>query len=199
MGKGRLALCFILTLLAGGGIYLAGSREKNAEILQSAYSLEDGEIVGTLLADLTHDGKDDLVLISRDTVDEYDLHIYSVIDQKPSLIYEDSISDHHAGWRWYYIYAKEDQIYLMQYIPEIWNGFGGYRLEIFFLDTVKNRKNMLVSDAVMYDPVHKPDSGIEDELARFQRKYEDYQRDSIPLITIGYDNLTDKRYEYTIQ
>ena len=197
--KKILGLFSVLILLVGGGICFAKIREKNAEILKSVYSSEDEEIVSTLLVDLTHDRKDDLVLISKNTIDEYHLKIYSVINQKPILIYEDFITNNHAGWRWYYIYTNNNKKYLMQYIPEIWNGFGEYRLEIFSLDIKMSRKGTIISEAVAYDSVHNPYSEMENELVQFKKELEDYRLNSVPLITIGYDSLTKQNYEYIIE
>lgn len=186
-------------MFVGGIICFTKIREKNAEILKSVYSSEDEEIVSTLLVDLTHDRKDDLVLISKNTIDGYHLKIYSVINQKPILIYEDFITNNHAGWRWYYIYTNNNKKYLMQYIPEIWNGIGEYRLEIFSLDIKMSRKGTIISEAVAYDSVHNPYSEMENELVQFKKELENYRLNSVPLITIGYDDLTEQNYEYIIE
>lgn len=199
IGKKLIGFLLVSILLIGGISCFARIRDQNAEILKSVYYSETEEIISEVLADLTHDGRDDLVLICKNTMDEYHLKVYSVINKKPVLTYEDTISDNHAGWRWYYIYTSNNKKYLMQYIPEIWNGFGEYRLEIFFIDTKSNRKDMIVSNAVAYDSVHNPDSEMEKKLLQFKKELEDYQSDSVPLITIGYDSLTHKNYEYIIE
>ena len=54
------------------------------------------------MVDLTHDGNDELLVISQDAL-EITVEIYAIIDSNPIVIYKDHASDNHAGWRWYYL------------------------------------------------------------------------------------------------
>lgn len=65
------------------------------EDILSRYPEEN--IAGTLMVDLTHDGNDELLVISQDAL-EITLEIYAIIDGNPIVIYKDHASDNHAGW-----------------------------------------------------------------------------------------------------
>lgn len=156
-------------------------------------------LASTILSDLTHDGRDELILISK-TPYEVNFRVYSIMDEVPTMIYEDSASDNHAGWKWYYLYTVDNQEYLLQYIPEIWNGMGTCHLDIFSFHA--NNKEELFSQDMPYDAAHISEQAqveLKKQMDDFKENLQGYQKSSIPLITIGSDALTGKEYDYIIQ
>ena len=118
-------------ILLGLGCFLIATKNNQYNFFEDILSRYPEEnIAGTLMVDLTHDGNDELLVISQDAL-EITLEIYAIIDGNPIVIYKDHASDNHAGWRWYYLTVVDHKNYILQYTPEIWNGIGNYHFEIF--------------------------------------------------------------------
>ena len=96
-------LIFICMILLGLGCFLIATKNNQYNFFEDILSRYPEEnIAGTLMVDLTHDGNDELLVISQDAL-EITLEIYAIIDGNPIVIYKDHASDNHAGWRWYYL------------------------------------------------------------------------------------------------
>ena len=144
---------FISILLLGLGCFFVGRKNGYRDLFKDILSrYPEGNIAVTLIVDLTHNGNDDLLVISQDAL-EITLEVYTITDGKPVVIYKDSASDNHAGWRWYYLTVVDDKDYILQYTPEIWNGIGNYHLEVFSFDQ-KGQKEILETHKLPYDSIH---------------------------------------------
>lgn len=87
---------FISILLLGLGCLFVGRKNGQRDYFKDILSRYPEEnIAVTLIVDLTHDGNDDLLVISQDAL-EITLEVYTIIDGKPIVIYKDSASDNHA-------------------------------------------------------------------------------------------------------
>lgn len=118
-----------------------------------------------------------------------------------SVIYKDSASDNHAGWRWYYLTVVDDKDYILQYTPEIWNGIGNYHLEVFSFDQ-KGQKEILETQKLPYDSIHISEDKKLDLLNKtenFKVIYEKWLACSTPLITIGSDPFTGHSVNYILK
>ena len=107
-------LIFICMILLGLGCFLIATKNNQYNFFEDILSCYPEEnIAGTLMVDLTHDGNDELLVISQDAL-EITLEIYAIIDGNPIVIYKDHASDNHAGWRWYYLTVVDHKNYILQ-------------------------------------------------------------------------------------
>lgn len=200
MKKIKISISICILLLGLGGFLIAtknSHRDFFKDIL-SCYSEEN--IVGTLMVDLTHDGNDELLVISQDAL-EITLEVYTIIDGNPIVIYKDSASDNHAGWRWYYLTVVDNKNYILQYTPEIWNGIGNYHLEVFSFDQ-NGQKEILETQELPYDSIHISEDNKQNLINKtenFKAIYEKWKTNSTPLITIGSDPLTGNNDNYILE
>lgn len=192
---------FISILLLGLGCFFVGRKNGHCDFFKDILSRYPEEnIAVNLIVDLTHDGNDDLLVISQDAL-EITLEIYTITDGKPVVIYKDSASDNHAGWRWYYLTVVDDKDYILQYTPEIWNGIGNYHLEVFSFDQ-KGQKEILETQKLPYDSIHISEDKKLDLLNKtenFKVIYEKWLACSTPLITIGSDPFTGHSVNYILK
>ena len=192
---------FISILLLGLGCFFVGRKNGYRDLFKDILSsYPEGNIAVTLIVDLTHNGNDDLLVISQDAL-EITLEVYTITDGKPVVIYKDSASDNHAGWRWYYLTVVDNKDYILQYTPEIWNGIGNYHFEIFSFNQ-KGQKEILETEELPYDSIHTSEDNKQDLLIKtqnFKAIYEKWQTNSIPLITIGSDPLTGDSVNYILK
>lgn len=202
MKKTKLKILIsICIVLLGLGCFLIVTKNNHHDFFKdilSRYSEEN--IAGSLMVDLTHDGNDELLVISQDAL-EITLEIYAIIDDNPIVIYKDSASDNHAGWRWYYLTVVDRKNYILQYTPEIWNGIGNYYFEIFSFNQ-KGQKEILETQELPYDPIHTSEDNKQDLLNKtqnFKANYEKWKTNSTPLITIGSDPLTGDNDNYVLE
>lgn len=194
-------LIFICMILLGLGCFLIATKNNQYNFFDDILSRYPEEnIAGTLMVDLTHDGNDELLVISQDAL-EITLEIYAIIDGNPIVIYKDHASDNHAGWRWYYLTVVDHKNYILQYTPEIWNGIGNYHFEIFSFNQM-GQKEILETQELPYDSIHTSEDNKQDLLIKtqnFKAIYEKWQTNSIPLITIGSDPLTGDNDNYVLE
>ena len=194
-------LIFICMILFGLGCFLIATKNNQYNFFEDILSRYPEEnIAGTLMVDLTHDGNDELLVISQDAL-EITVEIYAIIDSNPIVIYKDHASDNHAGWRWYYLTVVDHKNYILQYTPEIWNGIGNYHFEIFSFNQ-KGQKEIFETQELPYDSIHTSEDNKQDLLIKtqnFKAIYEKWQTNSIPLITIGSDPLTGDNDNYVLE
>ena len=111
-------------ILLGLGCFLIATKNNQYNFFEDILSRYPEEnIAGTLMVDLTHDGNDELLVISQDAL-EITVEIYAIIDSNPIVIYKDHASDNHAGWRWYYLtvvdHKKQDLLIKTQNFKAIY-------------------------------------------------------------------------------
>lgn len=181
------------------------------------YENYKGEQVNSILADLTHDGEDDLLVISTHESDseqngmpsEYSketiIDVYTRSNGEIINIYSDSAnSEVHPGYRWYYLYVEENRPYLVQYSPDFWSGIATYRYQVFSFDS-KGEKIMLAEEQADYDSTHSDEAAKRNQADGLQQLIERAQPyRQIPLIELGEDILVNDpdmpaHYSYVIQ
>ena len=200
MKKKKSYVFLILFLIVVG--YLFASRKENEEdIWQSVLEQYSENLVGSKQVDLTHDGKDDLVVVSK-YGEEIRLEVYTMVEDTPTLIYQDCAADNHAGWRWYYLTTAQDhQNYILQYIPEIWNGIGTYRFEVLSFDETGEKK-ILETQELSYDSLHVSEEEaavLAENLEDFKAAYKKWQESSTPLVVLGDDPLTGETFDAVLE
>ena len=204
-------LILICIILLGSGCFfvvMKNNQHDSFEDILSRYSEEN--IAGSLMADLTHDGNDELLVISQKAISpdatspevmETTLEIYAMMDGNPVVIYKDLAADNHPGYRWYYLTVVDHKNYILQYTPEIWNGIGNFHFEVFSFNQ-EGQKEILEKQEVPYDSIHTSEDDMQDlsiKMENFKTIYEKWKANSIPLITIGSDMLTGDNDYYVLE
>lgn len=156
------------------------------------YENYQDEGVHSLLVDLTHDGEDDLLVISTREMQNADgqtshatetvMELYTRVGDDIVSIYSDVANDVAASaYRWYYLYEEDDWQYLVQYSPVVNNGKASYHYLVFSLAA----------------------DGTIQILREEQDDYDSMEYREIPLIELGDDILagedgTPLHYSYVI-
>ena len=114
-------------------------------------------------ADLHHNNSEDKIVVEiindYDTSDGAKVSIYK--GDTDLLIYSFSALLPHAGWGSLYLYTDENDAYLMNWMPGMWQGSGIYSHEVFFFDE-NDEKSVLDSGSLGF------------EWDDWQREYEDW-------------------------
>lgn len=146
-------------------------------------------IISTLLADLTGDGRKELIAIDDWNDGEYiSMAVYGIRNDGLVVnLYEDEACDTHPGWRWLYLYEKDGKNYLFRYCPVMYQGVGTYSYEIFSL-TGEGEEVLLYSGEKACD-ISREEASEElwNEMGEFLEEVHAYQEASIPLVEIGED------------
>lgn len=146
-------------------------------------------ITGTLLADLTGDGREELIVISSQADGGYiPIAVYGI--EKNGLVvtlYEDAASDSHAGWRWLYLYEEKGKNYLFRYAPVMYQGMGTWSWEIFSL--TEDGEEVLLDSAEKEVDLTGGEATEElwEQMGAFLKQVHACQEKSIPLVEIGED------------
>lgn len=164
-------------------------------------------IANTLLADLTGDEREELIVLDNQESGKYiPVAVYGIRDDGQVVrLYEDAAYDAHPGWRWLYLYEEDGKNYLFRYSPVMYQGIGTYSYEIFSL-TGEGGEVLLASEEKAYD-ISRGEVSEElwDEMGKFLEPVHAYQNASIPLVEIGedyvdaaYGSFEARKYNYVI-
>lgn len=121
--------------------------EKNIVVLNDRDILHNffvdkykGKHATEIYKDITHDSREDLIVVGADK-DDYGtnsvyLHIYTNMDGNVQLVYDAGPiwEAHSDGYSHYYLIEEDKQCYLAVYTEGVWQGLGGAGYEIFYLD-----------------------------------------------------------------
>lgn len=168
--------------------------EKLSELTRlNYYHMEDPEVengpraqlLSEFQADLTHDGKEDLIKIS-------------VADQDPELTYLDVIDADgktrlwtetahtaHAGWNSVYLYRKDGMDYLLVFNPSQFTGLANFTFALFYI-TGANKIDIVDSGAYSFSYGAKKGSENYFDEAKFRTfadRVNTYLKDSILLLS----------------
>jgi len=89
--------------------------------------------------DITHDGKDDRIVVDIMT-NNYGgegARVYVYESDTDNLLYELTAFSAHVGWNGLYLYCdgnNSSSVYLLNWIPAMWQGFGIFGFEVFSFD-----------------------------------------------------------------
>lgn len=134
------------------------------------------------LADLTHDGNPETIRIDLTGMQKEGLAEFTV-ESEDAVLYSDTLSVSHAGWRTYALYQDETGAYLLQYNPYFGQGAGSYSYELFSFDAsgrhAQKQGSVSFSAGMPYDAA---DNDI-DALAEFTDEVNALWEHSVLLVT----------------
>lgn len=187
----------------------ASEEEKNDDLAAYRTFVQENyqrSAVSTLLADLTGDGVQDLIVVRNDSL--ISVEVYTLNEANDMMcLYQESIADTHAGWRWLYLYEENGKKYLFRYSPWAGQGYADYQYQIFSFsqegeETVRyeGEKDCRIM------PEDEKWKETWDDMQLFLEQIHAYQKASIPLVEIGndyfdteYGCMDGREYHYVIE
>lgn len=178
--------------------------QKYKDYFDENYAKENCNV---FLADLTHDGVNDMVVVEilKDTtlapinnVDEYNYIRINVLHMGDngmiSSIYENDAKNIHSGWLWLYLYEEDGKDYLLQYSPNLLEGVGNYHYNIFSLGG-NGEQIIYKSDQVDFKlDTTADESAIRKRIEDLQARVDNYSAKSKVLIELGEESFLGKTY-----
>lgn len=147
-------------------------------------------------ADLTHDGRDDLIVLeTQGDASDYTLEAMVTVftrDQSGEVrtIYEKQMDQSHAGWGWLYLYEENGMSYLMEYDPILYEGTSRYAFSVFYLDG-EGRQIQLAGDTLEFEWNGENGKDLEDQIRAFNQKVFVYMEHSRVIAAIGEEYFSD--------
>jgi hypothetical protein len=143
------------------------------------------KLLSELQADLTHDGKEDMIRISGAEIDP-ELTYLDVLDAKgKNRLWTETAHPAHAGWNSVYLYSKNGEDYLLVFNPYQSTGLADYTFVMFYI-TGKNKIDIADSGAYSFSYGAKKGSENyfdETKFREFADKVNTYLKDSYLLLS----------------
>ena len=141
-------------------------------------------------ADLTHDGRDDLIVLETEgDASDYSLEAAVTVftrDQAGEIrtVYERQIDQSHAGWGWLYLYEENGKDYLVEYDPILYEGLSSYAFSVFYLNE-EGERIQLAGDTLEFEWNGEIGKSLEDQIKAINQKALDYMEHSRVIAAIG--------------
>lgn len=163
-----LAACFLLLLsLAGCGQTQDRSENGVAESDQNlasamaasgtAVEQQDMNQKSSYVADITHDGIDDILELKMDQVENPESDEEQTVLLKSGAtgktVWGLPVNTVHAGWKGVYLYEENNKTYLMVFSPAMYQGMAVYEYKIFYVDEA-GKEIVLHSNLFEFDLNH---------------------------------------------
>lgn len=103
-----------------------------------------GKIAKELYADITHDSKDDLFVLSVDTSYDSDpvvgMQIYTISNGNITSLFDISlVSAHLDGYSNYYLIHQDNECYIACHSEGVWGGLGGAGYSVYWYDNLEKK------------------------------------------------------------
>jgi hypothetical protein len=168
--------------------------EKSSEITRLNYyhAVEPEEesdprtkLLSEIKADLTHDGKVDIIRISGAESDPELIYLDILDPDGKTRLWTETAHPAHAGWNSIYLYRKDGKDYLLVFNPYQSTGLADYTFALFYI-TGKNRIELVDSGAYSFSYGAKKGSKDYFDEAKFRAfadKVNTYLKDSYLLLS----------------
>ncbi len=107
------------------------------------------EKLGYWFADLTHDGKNEIIEISRKT-DESTTYYLDIRTTDGTELWRTELYDWKTGWNGYYLYEREGKHYLLEWFPNGQQGWYNFSYKIYRLNEGAEPE-IVEEDSLLYD------------------------------------------------
>ena len=202
-----LLLCIICFVLTAGGCGVRQAETAAADLSAGAeaqFAISEGIQVAAeepvllekqddggrvLYADLTHDGKDEKIVLNVKTgeADFTEAEVTVLADDGNGVfspVYEKHIDSSHTGWGWLYLYEENGLAYLVDYDPVLYEGTSRYSCTVFSL-TETGGEDILYHDTLSFEWTGEDDPQLKEQIAEFNRKAFIYMNQAQVLAAIG--------------
>lgn len=112
--------------------------------------VQEPETPPTWYADLTHDGVDETITLTRE--DETMIYSITVTDASGQELWRGEASDWRGGQNGIYLYKKDGKHYLMEWVPAAQQGWYSYHYRVFSLDG-DGSPTVLAENSIQYDVI----------------------------------------------
>lgn len=170
-----LTCLFLLCTLIMGG---CGSPDSD---MQDTFHGVTCDNTITFYADVTHDGKEDKILIDVNDIlsDDQIPATVNVYGQEDHVIWTGEVGIPHMGWGYYYLAAYKGKDYILFYLPDESQGDIYYTFRLFHFDS--EGKQILDDE---YKISYKTAEQWEGDLEKFEKRLEEYLENSVLLVGV---------------
>ena len=143
------------------------------------------KLLSELKADLTHDGKENIIRISGGEIDPELVYLDVLDSDGKTRLWTETAHPAHAGWNSVYLYSKDGKDYLLVFNPYQSTGLADYTFALFYI-TGKNRIDLVDSGAYSFSyGAEKGSKNYFDEakFRAFADKVNTYLKDSYLLLS----------------
>jgi hypothetical protein len=208
--------CGLLALAAAAGYALGWFGSLDNDLSDERVRILYGEFLAgkqneassnVFLADLTHDGVDEMIVVSFFALDgktplpchdgpaamtgfgEASVTVYT-LDEKENVqkLDRQSAASAHAGWLQLYLVKVDGSDYLFRYAPDMFQGYGEYSADVYALDG-KGHAVTLFHKELSFTPDQMAQQAIQDEIKAFEQACQPYFTNALPLIVVFDDKF----------
>lgn len=127
------------------------------------YSHYNEENCSVFLTDFTHDGIKEMTIVDRKEDYNHDITIYQLNNNTIEIIHQSFTGHSHVGWCGLSWIVLDDQDYLIEYAPYVYQGISSYVGTVFYYDKSTFEK-------IVYDNAEITNCVVDEQDPRFDKK-----------------------------
>ncbi|MFQ9510455.1 MAG: hypothetical protein ACLRZ7_06015 [Lachnospiraceae bacterium] len=139
----------------------------------------------TFYADLTHDGKNEKVVVDASQLEQTQnvtVTVYDIEGETEIPIWSDVAGIPHVGWNSYYLYKQDGEMYLIRYNPSLTNTGANYRYKVFWLKQ-DGTEEAFAGNSIIFHLTNQARDLDPEKIIAFVDEVNSYLKNSILLVS----------------
>ncbi len=137
----------------------------------------------TFLFDITQDGRKETFVVDSSTIQEEQKATLFVQNENGDIIWSEDAYLPHSGWNSLFLTTIDDQVYILRYHPNIFQGIANYSYDLFYLDET-GKEQSIANESINFS-INSGDASSYDinNLATFADSLNSYLEKSFLLLS----------------